>query len=164
MCFHAFSLFFSDLTSQDNKLTRGLSVRYVDYKNSIHFGSKTLKIKFLILLLHRADDSGLKVKVYSNNQFDLLDSTQIGLSQNWDRNTLHSLHFDIRLEYWDKISKAENHTNLSSRDTLHALHARRQSMAANSSRKKQTVSFGTKNQPPSLTGYLFFFSVFGIWR
>ena len=42
----------------------------------------TLKIKFLILLLYRADNSGLKVKVYSNNQFDLLDSTQIGLSQN----------------------------------------------------------------------------------
>jgi len=42
------------------------------------------------------------------------------------------------------------------RDTLHALHARRQSMAANSSRKKQSVSFG--KPPPSLTGSGSFFN------
>jgi len=42
------------------------------------------------------------------------------------------------------------------RDTLHALHARRQSMAANSSRKKQSVSFG--KPPSSLTGSGSFFN------
>ena len=102
------NLLLSDLTSQGNPVTRGLSVRY----NTI------------LLIRSLFTDISTNANITTN------------ITINITTNIITNITTNITIMF-------------TSRDTLHALHARRASMAANSSRRKKSVAFGARPKKTS---------------